>query len=190
ARGPLAALLCRRPAGAHGLAPGRVLGTVALGLALGTVADGLSLYSSATGHSGPSVFDSLWPASAVVLGWAAWQPARPSAVIGLHGRRLLVFPVGFAAAALGLLALQAARPLPDAAYVLAVLTIGGAVVRLGVTFTENLKLVDRSRHEALTDPLTHLGNRRRLLLALEDVLQSASARSPWALLLFDLNGFK
>jgi two-component system, cell cycle response regulator len=173
-----------------GWRPGRVLGTVALGLALSAVADGLSLYSSATGHTGSSLFDSLWPASAVVLGWAAWQPARPSAVIGLQGRRLLVFPVGFAVAALGLLALQQARPLQGSAYVLAVLAITGAITRMALTFWENLALVDRSRHEALTDALTGLGNRRQLLLALEDVLQSASARAPCALLLFDLNGFK
>src|SRR6202011_1003110 len=86
-----------------GWRPGRVLGAVAVGLALGTAADMASLYLSASGHSGSSVFDSLWPASAVVLGFAAWQPARPSAVIGLHGRRLLVFPLGFTLAALGLL---------------------------------------------------------------------------------------
>jgi two-component system cell cycle response regulator len=173
-----------------GWRPGRVVGTVAIGLALGAVADGISLYSSATGGSGSTAFDSLWPASAVALGWAAWQPARPSAVIMLHGRRLLLFPMGFTAAALALLALQQVRPLEDAAYVLAVLTIGGAIVRMGLTFAENLKLVDRSRHEALTDPLTGLGNRRSLLLALEDVLQSATTRAPWVLLLFDLNGFK
>jgi two-component system cell cycle response regulator len=173
-----------------GWRPGRVLGTVALGLALGTLADGASLYLSATGHSGSSAFDLLWPASAVTLGIAAWQPARPSAVIGLHGRRLLVFPLTFALVALGLLALQQARPLEDSAYVLAVATIALAIARLGLTFAENVRLVDRSRHEALTDPLTGLGNRRRLLLDLEDVLQSASARAPWALLLLDLNGFK
>jgi diguanylate cyclase (GGDEF)-like protein len=173
-----------------GWRPGRVLGTVALGLATGTVADGLSLYLSASGHTGSSVFDSLWPASAVILGLAAWQPARPSAVIGLHGRRLLVFPTSFALVALGLLALQQAHPLEGSAYVLAVATVAGVIVRMGLTFSENLRLVDRSRHEALTDPLTGLGNRRRLLLALEDVVQSASARAPWALLLFDLNGFK
>src|SRR5437899_5264434 len=120
-----------------GWRPGRVLGTVALGLALGTAADGISLYSSATGGTGSTPFDSLWAASAVALGWAAWQPARPSAVIALHGRRLLVFPMGFAAAALALLAFQQVRPLQDAAYVLAVLTIGGAIVRMGLTFAEN-----------------------------------------------------
>ena len=70
------------------------------------------------------------------------------------------------------------------------MTIAGAIARMGLTFAENLRLVDRSRHEALTDPLTGLGNRRCLLLGLEDVLQSASSRAPWALLLLDLNGFK
>ncbi len=173
-----------------GWRPGRVLGTVAVGLALSAVADWISLYWSATGHSGSGVFDALWPASAVVLGWAAWQAPRPSAVIGLDGMRLLVFPVAFALAALGLLALQGSHQIHDAAYILAVCTIAGVIARMGLTFSENLALTDRSREEALTDALTGLGNRRRLLLALEDVLQSASSREPWALLLFDLNGFK
>jgi two-component system, cell cycle response regulator len=173
-----------------GWRPGRVLGTVAVGLALGAIVDGLSLYFSATGHAGSTVFDSLWPASAVALGWAAWQPPRPSAVIGLQGRRLLVFPLSFSVVALGLLALQQVRPLASTAYVLAVLTIAGVIARMGLTFWENLRLVERSRHEALTDALTGLGNRRQLLLALEDVLQSASSHAPCALLLFDLNGFK
>jgi two-component system, cell cycle response regulator len=173
-----------------GWRPGRVLGTVALGLLIGASADVLSLYWSASGHGEASLFETLWPASAVVLGLAAWQPPRPSAVIGLHGRRLLVFPLAFALVALGLLSLQADQPLKGAAYVLAVLTITGVIARMGLTFSENISLVERSRHEALTDPLTHLGNRRRLLICLEDVLQSASAKAPWALLLFDLNGFK
>ena len=173
-----------------GWRPGRVLGIVAVGLALSASADWISLYWSATGHSESGVFDSLWPASAVVLGWAAWQAPRPSAVIGLEGRRLLIFPVTFALGALGLLALQSSHQIHDAAYILAVCTIAGVIARMGLTFSENLVLADRSREEALTDALTGLGNRRRLLAALEDVLQSASTREPWALLLFDLNGFK
>ncbi len=173
-----------------GWRPGRVLGTVSAGLLIGAGADVLSLYWSASGHGEASLFETLWPASAVVLGLAAWQPARPSAVIGLHGRRLLVLPLSFAVCALALLSLQAQEPLKASAYVLAVLTITGVIFRMGLTFSENLALVERSRHEALTDPLTGLGNRRRLLICLEDVLQSASERSPWALLLFDLNGFK
>src|SRR6202035_3614549 len=119
-----------------GWRPGRVLATVALGVALGTVADGVSLYSSATGSTGSTVFDSLWPASAVILGWAAWQPGRPSTVIGLLGRRLLLFPTGFALAALSLLSLQAFTPLHGGAYVLAVVTVAGTIVRMGLTFSE------------------------------------------------------
>ncbi len=173
-----------------GWRPGRVLGIVAVGLALGAIADLASLYSSATGNDGSTVLDSLWPASAIVLGLAAWQPVRPSAVIGLQGRRLLMFPMIFAITALGVLALGQARPLHGDAYILAVLTTAGVIARMGLTFWENLRLVARSRHEALTDPLTGLGNRRRLLLDLQDALQSASVSAPWALLLFDLNGFK
>jgi diguanylate cyclase (GGDEF)-like protein len=173
-----------------GWRPGRVLGGVALALAMGAIADGASLYSSASGGDGSTVFESLWPASALALGWAAWQPVRPSAVIGLTGRRLLVFPVCFAMTALALLTIRAAGPLHEGAYVLALIALAGVIARMGLTFSENVGLVERSRREALTDPLTGLGNRRRLLLGLEDVLQAASERAPWVLVMFDLNGFK
>ena len=78
--------------GAVGWRPGPVLGTVGLGLLLATVADGASLHSSATGGSGATIFDVLWPASAVALGWAAWQPTRPAPNVTFDGRRLLVMP--------------------------------------------------------------------------------------------------
>ena len=173
-----------------GWRPGRVLATVAVGILLSATADGLSLFWSATGHSGASAFDALWPASALVLGWAAWQPSRPAPFMALEGKRLLVFPVAFALTAVGLLGVQRIHPLVGTAYVLAVLTIAGVVARLGLIFTENLALVERSRREALTDVLTGLGNRRSLLLDLDETVWTASARSPKALLLFDLNGFK
>ena len=173
-----------------GWRPGRVLAMVAVGLVAGAVADSMSLYSSASGGNGSTVFESLWPASAVALGLAAWQPALPSSVIGLHGRRLLVLPLSFAAAALALLALRDSEPLHGAAYVLAIATLAAAITRMGLTFSENLELVKRSRGEALTDALTGLGNRRRLLSDLEDAVQSASEGNPWGLLMLDLDGFK
>jgi two-component system cell cycle response regulator len=173
-----------------GWRPGRVLGLVAAAVAVGAIADVLSLYMSANGDSGSSAFDALWPASALLLGVAAWTPARPAGVAGLQGRRLVVLPLAFATAAVVLLVVQRVRPLAEVSYLLAVATVVGVVVRMAFTFLENLQLVARSRHEALTDPLTGLGNRRQLMLALADALQSASARQPWALILFDLNGFK
>jgi diguanylate cyclase (GGDEF)-like protein len=173
-----------------GWRPGQLLAAVATGFALGATADVLSLYASALGHEGPAFFDLLWPASAVLLGAAAWRPTRPSPILQLEGLRLLVIPVAFAALAIGLLLLDARRPLHAVAYLLAVATITGVVIRMGLIFSENLQLVARSRREALTDALTGLGNRRGLLLDLDDAVRSASVTDPWALLLFDLNGFK
>ncbi|HEY4098695.1 MAG TPA: HD domain-containing phosphohydrolase [Baekduia sp.] len=176
--------------GLAGWRPGRVLGTVGLGFLLSAGADGLSLYSSATGSAGSGIFDVLWPASAVVLGWAAWQPTRPSPNVVLDGRRLLVMPWAFAACALVLLVQRAFGPVHPVGYVLAVAAIVTVLVRMSLTFSENLVLVASSRTEALTDALTGLGNRRSLLLDVDDAVRMAGPRDRYALLLFDLNGFK
>jgi diguanylate cyclase (GGDEF)-like protein len=171
--------------------PGPVLGTVGLGLLLATVADGASLYSSATGAAGSTVFDLLWPASAVALGWAAWQPTRPAPNVTLNGRRLLVMPWVFGLTALALLVQHAFAPgVHPAAYALAVATTAGVLIRMSLTFSENLTLVARSRAEALTDALTGLGNRRSLLLDVDDAARMAGPHQRYAVLLFDLNGFK
>ena len=173
-----------------GWRPDLVLGTVALGIVLGAVADTMSFYWSAIGHPEPGFFDALWPASAVVLGWASTLTSERSARMTLQGRRLLLFPIGFALAALGMLALGPVNSLGRVPYILSLLAIAGAIIRVGLTFSENLALVDRSSQEALTDPLTSLGNRRLLLIDLDDALRTASDRVPWVLLLLDLNGFK
>jgi diguanylate cyclase (GGDEF)-like protein len=176
--------------GTVGWRPGPVLGTVGLGLLLSTVADGASLYSSATGATGTTVFDVLWPASAVALGWAAWQPTRPAPNVTFDGRRLLVMPWAFGLAALALLTQNAFSAISPAAYVLAVATAAGVLTRMSLTFSENLTLVARSRAEALTDALTGLGNRRSLLLDIDDAARMAGPHQRYAVLLFDLNGFK
>ena len=48
----------------------------------------------------------------------------------------------------------------------------------------------RLREQALTDPLTGLGNRRRLIAEGEQALRLAAPSRPLTLALFDLNGFK
>ena len=52
------------------------------------------------------------------------------------------------------------------------------------------RLLSASRAEALTDPLTGLGDRRRLMTDFEKAVGAASASAPMHLLLFDLNSFK
>jgi diguanylate cyclase (GGDEF)-like protein len=46
------------------------------------------------------------------------------------------------------------------------------------------------REQALTDALTRLGNRRKLIADIDELMIEASAANPLVLILFDLNGFK
>jgi two-component system, cell cycle response regulator len=68
--------------------------------------------------------------------------------------------------------------------------IGAVLLRLWLTFGENRRLLERTRDEALSDPLTGLPNRRALLGDLEEACASLDAQSTWLLALFDLDGFK
>ena len=76
------------------------------------------------------------------------------------------------------------------AIVLAAGTIVLVLARTGVTFRENTRLLERSRTESLTDSLTGLGNRRKLVADLEAHLDRADRERSHLLVVFDLNGFK
>jgi two-component system cell cycle response regulator len=65
-----------------------------------------------------------------------------------------------------------------------------ALARQMVAQLELRRLLSASRAEALTDPLTGLGNRRRLMADCLTAVAAATAAAPVHLLLFDLNGFK
>jgi len=55
---------------------------------------------------------------------------------------------------------------------------------------ENERLLAVTRHEADTDALTGLGNRRALVARLDVEMSTATEESPLALAMFDLDGFK
>jgi diguanylate cyclase (GGDEF)-like protein len=59
-----------------------------------------------------------------------------------------------------------------------------------LTVRENLTIIVGSRNLALTDPLTGLANRRRLMEDLHRACHLASPSRPWRLVMYDLNGFK
>jgi diguanylate cyclase (GGDEF)-like protein len=68
--------------------------------------------------------------------------------------------------------------------------ITGLIALLGLAATGLAVTQSELRHAALNDPLTSLGNRRRLMLDLERDIAAASDADPVWLLLFDLDGFK
>ena len=99
-------------------------------------------------------------------------------------------PTFFALVVLGLQAYGQFAPLNRVAEALAIAALTVVIARLVLTFHDNHKLLETIRHDAVTDQLTQLGNRRRLLRELSDVTSRRDDRSPYVLALFDLDGFK
>jgi two-component system, cell cycle response regulator len=174
-----------------GWRPGRALAMVAAGIVGSALGDGYFLYYSATGTEVTSTLAAtLWPASALVIGCAAWQPPMVRQHVRLEGWRVFLVPSALAAAGLGLVVYDAVSSLNPLALGLSVATLAAVIIRMAVTYRENARLLNKSRVDALTDPLTGLGNRRKLMIDLDEAVEVATAASPCAVLLFDLNGFK
>ena len=171
--------------------PGRAVGLVGAGLLLSATVDGFFVWQGATGYQmSTTLIAALWPAAAVLVGIAAWQPPAGTIVARTEGWRSVTLPPVFAAGALVLLVVHLAVGLNVLAVSLAVATLAAVILRMGVTLAQHMRLLATSRSQALTDALTGLGNRRRLIADLEEDLLVATEQSPRALLLFDLDGFK
>jgi two-component system cell cycle response regulator len=173
-----------------GWKPGRTWGALAWSFILFGVSDGIYLWGNATGTwQAGSVFEAGWPAATLLLAWAAWMPPRNVRPRPLEGRRMLIVPTLFALLALTLLISDHFTRLNLLAVALAWASVLAVIGRFGMTFFFNLTMLADTRHEALTDALTGLGNRRKLLRDLEDALHPDGG-TPSALVLYDLNGFK
>jgi diguanylate cyclase (GGDEF)-like protein len=172
-----------------GWRPGRVLGVVTIAFAMVAVTDSFSLWWAATGHpAADAKLQWLWSLSALLIVEAAWRPTPPVRAVSSTSVRLLVFPVVVSLTAIGLLLSGLVRTLELAGYELAVSALILIVVRLGLTVLENLQMADSSKREALTDALTGLGNRRRLMNDVEEALEPDAGSH--VVVLFDLDGFK
>jgi two-component system, cell cycle response regulator len=174
-----------------GWRPGRALMMVGAGLVTSAVVDGYFLYEAATGSvPGTTIVATLWPASTLLLGFAAWIKPVEAQPIRFEGWRVLVMPSAFAVSGLALLAYQTFKPQNALALALAIATLAAVILRMAVTFRENIRLLASSRHEALTDALTGLGNRRKLMLDLQRAVEIATLENPIGLMVLDLDGFK
>jgi two-component system, cell cycle response regulator len=164
---------------------------VAAGIALVAVADALFLYLEArTSYVNGGLVDALWPAGALLIGIAAWRPPMSISRPSHHGSRRIAVPLSFGTLALALVMYAGFGTVNPLALALAGVALLGVLVRLALTFRDHSRLLDMSRDEATTDPLTGLGNRRRLMADLGSRAAEGSASAPAALGLFDLDGFK
>jgi diguanylate cyclase (GGDEF)-like protein len=177
--------------GLTGWRPGRAWLLLGAGFLLTAIADTVFLYQSASGsYVEGGWVDALWPTGALLLGFAASQRGNRLGSIVLAGWRVLLIPALCAVLALGLLVYGNLHPLGAAAIALATATLLISVLRMALLFAENLKLAALNSRQAMTDPLTGLGNRRQLLDDLRDAIHAGTAERPWTLLIFDLDGFK
>ena len=176
-----------------GWRPGRDWLLVGAGLAAMAVADVLFLYLSASdAYREGTLLDAFWPASSLLISYAAWvRPGHARTGDMLRGPVVLFAPGAFAAAAVAMMVLGSLERTNTTSLVLATAALGIVIVRLGMTLGENVRLLREIGRESVTDPLTGLGNRRKLIADLEDMLSTSSvAAEPRTIALFDLDGFK
>ena len=161
---------------------------VGLGFAVFAIADSIYLYETAAGaYVEGGLLDIGWPAALVLIACSAWQPVRRLEGVRDESWAALTVPTVFAGVGLAVLVYDHFIRINTVAVVLSAATIAAVIVRAVLTFRERVGLLATSREEALTDPLTGLGNRRRFVADLERTL---AASEPTALVVFDLDGFK
>jgi diguanylate cyclase (GGDEF)-like protein len=173
-----------------GWRPDRTWTLIGAALIATTVADGIFLVQTATNtYREGSILDALWPASMLLLAAAVWQ--RPTrARVDLQGRPLLATSVFCGLIALAILSYDHFHRVNFLAASLAGATILAVTVRTGLTFRENGRILCLMRAHAITDALTGLGNRRRLVDDLASALERGAGAEPWLLAIYDLDGFK
>jgi diguanylate cyclase (GGDEF)-like protein len=163
---------------------------LAIGFAVFTVADSIYLVQSARGtYVAGGLLDVGWPGGMLIVALAAWRPALQQAAVRIDGWNAFAVPAVAAIACVGLEFDDRYVRLVLVAHVLATLCLLLVVVRLGLSFADNLKMLRLSRREAVTDALTGLGNRRALTLELEARLTPGPV-DPFILAFYDLDGFK
>ena len=159
-----------------------------LGVLATAIADGVYLFQVDTYQEG-SAIDVLWPLSSLLLATAAWVRTHDERRLHTQGRPLLAVPAVCALVAVGILLFDHFGAVNVVAVSLAVAALLLVVVRLGFTFRENARLFALTHLESVTDALTGIGNRRRLLVDLQRTLDQRPT-PPTLLMIFDLDGFK
>jgi diguanylate cyclase (GGDEF)-like protein len=167
--------------------PGRAWTLLLCGTLVQVVGDSFYQYRESLGtfESG-TLISSSWPLAALLVSLAAWQP-RPRRADADGATATALLPVGFAVIALSLLLYAQLAEITDLAGVLAVAALAVALARGGLAFAENARMIRRSRQEAITDALSGLSNRRKLM---EDLRDTFEDERQVTLAFFDLDGFK
>jgi two-component system cell cycle response regulator len=165
---------------------------LAAGFAVSAVADSIYLVqASKEAYVEGTILDAVWPLGTLLMGAAAWlRPPRRSADMHLDGWRMLAVPAAASVAVLALLVYDGSADMGITARLLTYAALLAIFARAALAFGENIRLLAASRHEALSDALTGLANRRHLMADLDDDMSAVEHGESRLLMLFDLDGFK
>ncbi|MGH2868722.1 MAG: HD domain-containing phosphohydrolase [Solirubrobacteraceae bacterium] len=162
---------------------------LALGILCFWASDTIYLIKAAQGtwvSGGP--YDPGWWTISVCFAAAAWMPRRGGAAV-IRERSLISVPIACAVVSLAILVFGTTTNVTLPAVALAAGALLSVLGRLVLTFRAHQAMLEHSRTEASTDPLTGLGNRRALAATLAHRLDQVQP-PPMILALFDLDGFK
>jgi diguanylate cyclase (GGDEF)-like protein len=168
---------------------------LASGLVVLAISDVVYLLQAAEGsYVEGGVLDALWPLGALLIAAAAWLAPprrRQRSARRSTGLRQILVPVTGALVAIGIQAAERFTTVPPVAAVLSLVTLLAVVARMALSFRENLSHLALSTHQALTDSLTGLGNRRKLMTDLDETTaRPREAGEVCLMVVFDLDGFK
>lgn len=131
-----------------------------------------------------------WPLAFLLLASASWLPeAEAGTTVEQAECRRIAVPLAMGLVGIGLLAAGSFLSIGAVAVACGVTCLLAVLVRLAITFGQNTRILEITETKAVTDALTGLANRRRLMADLEAAV-SATPPEAMVLALFDLDGFK
>jgi two-component system cell cycle response regulator len=174
-------------ASAEGWRLDRTFGLLALGFIGLAGGDAQYLVSAANGTWTPGQAQNIpYVLGTLFICAAAWQPRLPRTVDEFESR-MFAIPTAFGLVAVALQAYEFVVSVNGLARALDVFAILAVVIRLGFTFRDYARVLGVSRQEALADAITGLGNRRKLMRDLDEVV---ALEEQTVVAIFDLDGFK
>jgi two-component system cell cycle response regulator len=141
-------------------------------------------------YSAGGALGAAWLAGVAAVAAAAWRPVGAALNVSLDPMKRTVVTSGAAVGSLAVLLVALFAEIGPVAECFAALALVAVIGRAAVSLRESVQMFATAREEAITDALTGLGNRRKLLDDLRRELQLASVQSPRVLVIFDLDGFK
>ena len=185
----LVAMVCGLLA-VHGLRGGSLWLWLAGGLAFFCAADVVyALQVEAGTYAIGTVLNVLWTTGISILALAIWWPQRPRSDESRRSAAVLAVPMLASLTAVAVLVVSSSSHMSPVVVALATLTLLLAIVRTFVSFRQ-VRGLSAARHQAVTDELTGLGNRRYLFEQGGLRLLGMEGSDRLMLMLIDLDNFK